>query len=144
MSRPRHKSNLLLFCSLILFGATCFAQDAPEKVEQRLTGAHGHDWIAKPIVQFLGPGDKCKEGEKYRFKSDHTVVFSQCIDSHMLTETHPWSIQSVGALDTYIKVGDTTYTLTFWDDPKGHYMKLRTRSIETKMTVDKDFKLAED
>ena len=65
----------------------------------------------------MEPGDKCRQGEKYRFKADHTVAISQCVNSQMQmqmqmqtqTQTQTWSIESADALETHIKVGDKSY-----------------------------------
>jgi hypothetical protein len=145
MLRSLSKSFSWVSCSLVLASAVCFAQASPVQIETRLAGNHGRDWIYKTVEMFMGPGDKCKQGERYRFKADHTVVISQCIDSQMHTETQTWSVESVDPLETHVKVGDTSYILRFWDTPKGHFMALRTKFMDkTKPTIDKEFQLAEE
>jgi hypothetical protein len=145
MYRSRSKSTLWLSCLLVPISAVCFAQDTNDQIEKRLAGSKGRDWVYKTIEVFMGPGDNCRQGEKYRFKADHTVVISQCINSQMHTETETWSIESVDSLETHISVGGTPYILRFWDTSKGHFMALRTKStVKTIPTSEKEFKLAEE
>jgi len=145
MFRTLSKLIVLALCYVVLANASSFAQDTAAQIETRLAGSHGRDWIYKKIVGFLGPGEKCEQGEKYRFKADHTLVITQCIDSRMHIETQDWSIESVDVLETHIKVGNNSYILRFWDTPKGHFMALRTKAIDkTQETTDKEFQLAEE
>jgi hypothetical protein len=145
MSRSCSKSTFWLSCLLVLMSTVCFAQDTNEQIEKRLAGNKGHDWIYKTVEVFMGPGDTCKQGEKYRFKADHTVVISQCINSQMHTETETWSIESADPLETHINVGGTSYILRFWETSNGHFMALRTKSmVKTVPTTEKEFKLAEE
>lgn len=145
MFRSLGKLIVLASLGLVLASFPCSAQDSVVQVENRLAGSHGHDWIYKAVVMFMGPGDKCKQGEKYRFKADHTVVITQCVNSQIHADTQSWSIESVDALETHIKVGDTSYVLRFWDAGQIHYMALRTKATgKTQPTIDKQFQLAED
>src|SRR5580704_12101002 len=95
VSRSLSKSISLIFCSLFLCSAICLGQDSPDKIEQRLAGSRGRDWVYKTVEMFMGPGNKCKQGESYRFKTDHTVVISQCVADQMHTDTQKWSIERV-------------------------------------------------
>lgn len=74
---------LPIVCCLILLATACLGQDTASQVERRLAGDRAHDWVYKTVVMFMGPGDRCQQGEKYRFKADHTVVISQCVNSKM-------------------------------------------------------------
>lgn len=145
MFRSLSKSVLWVIGCLIVISTVCAAQGTSAQIETRLAGSHGRDWIYKTVEMFMGPGDKCKQGERYRFKADHTVVISQCIDAQMHTETQTWSIDSVDPLETHIKVGSTPYILRFWDTSKGHFMALRVKAMDkTQQTTDKEFQLAEE
>lgn len=145
MFRSLIRPILPALCLLALVRSASVAQDTPAGVETRLAGSHGHDWIYQKVVMFLGPGDKCKQGEKYRFKADHTLVISQCVNSQMQTRTQTWSIESVDALETHIKVGGKSYLLMFWDSSGKHFMALRTKAtVKGDETVDKQFQRAED
>ena len=145
MLRSLIRSMGFALCFFVLSNASSLAQNTTAQVESQLAGRHGRDWVYKKIVGFMGPGEKCEQGEKYRFKADHTLVISRCVDSRMQTETQDWSIESVDALETHIKVGNSSYILRFWDTPKGHFMALRTKAIDkTQETIDKEFQLAEE
>jgi hypothetical protein len=145
MSRSLSKSVVAALFLLFLIGTVCFGQDTPDAVEKRLAGARGRDWVYKTVEMFMGPGNKCKQGESYRFKADHTVVISQCVSGLMHTDTQRWSIESVDPLETHVKVGGTSYILRFWDTPQAHFMALRTKAFDkTQPTIDKTFQLAED
>jgi hypothetical protein len=145
MSRLLSRITLWLPCLLILMSTVSTAQDTTGQIEKKLAGSKGHDWIYEKIVMFLGPGDKCKQGERYRFKADHTVVISKCVDSKLQSSTQNWSIQSVDALETHIDVAGTSYILIFWDNSNGHFMLLRTKSdVKVGATIDKQFQLAEE
>jgi hypothetical protein len=128
-----------------LVGTLCFGQDTQGQVERRLAGARGRDWVYKTVETFMGPGNKCKQGESYRFKADHTVVITQCISGSMHSDTQKWSIESIDPLETHVKVGATSYILRFWDTPQAHFMALRTKAFDkTQPTIDKTFQLAEE
>jgi hypothetical protein len=130
---------------LLLLSAVCPAQETSDQIVKRLAGTHGRDWIFTAAETFMGPGNKCKKGESYRFKADGTVVISQCISGQMQTDAEKWSIESVDALETHVKVGATSYILRFWDTPEGHFMALRTKAKDkTGKTIDKKFLLAEE
>jgi hypothetical protein len=145
MSRSLRKSVVVALCSLLVVSHICFAQDTPDQVEKRLAGTHGRDWVFKTVEMFMGPANKCKQGESYRFKADHSVVISQCVSGVMHTDTQKWSIESVDPLETHAKVGATSYILRFWDTPRAHFMALRTKTIDrAKPTLDKIFQLAEE
>jgi hypothetical protein len=145
MFRSLFRPTLLALGFLALFNSSSLAQDTAAQIEARLAGSHGRDWIYQKVVMFMGPGDKCRQGEKYRFKADHTAVISQCVNSQMHTQTETWSIESVDPLETHIKVGDKSYILRFWDSSGNHFMALRTKAMtKGDETVDKEFQLAED
>ena len=145
MSRSFRVPIVSVVCYLTLACAGSLAQDTAAQIENRLAGTHGRDWIYQKVVMFMGPGENCKQGEKYRFKADHTVAISRCVDKQMHTETQNWSIESADALETHIRVGGSSFILRFWDMPNGHFMALRTKATDkTQPTTDKEFQLAEE
>jgi hypothetical protein len=145
MSRSLSNSLVPAICLLFMLSSVCSAQDTTEQIEKRLAGPRGRDWVYKTVEMFMGPGNKCKQGESYRFKADHSLVISQCVSGVMHTDTQKWSIESVDALETHVKVGNTSYILRFWDTPQAHFMALRTKSFDkTRPTIDKTFQLAEE
>ncbi len=118
--------------------------DIAEQMEKQLAGTHGREWVLKAFTSYLGPGDKCKEGESYRFKTDHTVTISRCINGEIHDETETWLIES-DQLETRLTVGSAHYILKFSDKGKAHFMTLRKKATtKTERTEDKKFRLAED
>jgi hypothetical protein len=131
-----------LFC---LTPWTSVARVTADQVAKKLAGPHGHEWVFQKWETFLGPGNRCKRGESYRFTPDHQVTISTCVEGHVQTETKPWSIDLQDPPDTKLKIGDTLYLLILWDSPEGHFMILRTKPpVKTEPTVDKKFQLQED
>ncbi len=132
----------LLFC---LTPWNSAARDTADQIAKKLAGTHGQEWIFQKWETFLGPGNRCKGGESYRFTTDHQVTVSTCVEGHVKTETKPWSIDLQAAPDIKLKIGDTLYVLILWDSHDGHFMILRTKPpVKTEPTVDKKFQLQED
>jgi hypothetical protein len=130
-------------CGSVLFSLNCYA-DSAEQMEKRLTGTHAREWIFQKFETYMGAGNKCKQGESYRFKTDHTVIVSRCLNGEIHDQTETWSIES-DRLETRITVGDAHYILIFSDTNQGHFMLLRTKpTTKTEPTTDKRFQLAED
>jgi hypothetical protein len=129
-------------CSII---STAVGQDTEDQIAQKLMGTHGRDWVLTKWETFLGPENRCKKGQSYRFSRDHHVTTSACVDGHIQTETKTWSLDLQDALDTRLKIGDTSYILIFSDTPEGHFMTLRTKPrVKTEETVDRKFQLQEE
>jgi hypothetical protein len=133
---------------LALFGSIVVSinshADSADEMEKRLAGAHAREWVFKKFETYMGAGNKCKQGESYRFKADHTVTISRCVNGEIHDEAETWSIES-DQLETRLAIGTDHYILKFSDDNKGHFMLLRTKPrIKTEATTDKIFQLAAD
>jgi hypothetical protein len=121
------------------------AQNADAQIAKKLAGTQSHEWVFQRWETFMGPGNRCKQGESYRFTRDHQVMISTCIEGHVKTETKPWSLDTQDPMEAKIQIGETSYVLIFWDKKGGHFMTLRTKPIaKTDKTVDKDFQLLEE
>jgi hypothetical protein len=131
-----------LFCSVVF---TAVGQDTEDQIAHKLVGTHGRDWVLTKWETFLGPGNRCKKGQSYRFSRDYHVAISACVDGHIQAQTKMWSLDLNDPLDTKLKIGDTWYILIFSDRPEGHFMTLRTKPrVKTEETVDRQFELQED
>jgi hypothetical protein len=121
------------------------ATDTPEQVTRKLAGSNAREWVFKKWKTFLGAGDRCQQGESYRFTAQHRVTISTCPDGHVHKETKNWSIDTHDALDTIITIGDTSFVLVFWENKDGHFMMLRTKpKVKTDRVVQKEFQLDEE
>jgi hypothetical protein len=133
---------LILICLSCL---SAFAADSADQVTKRLAGSRVREWVFTKWETFLGPGNQCKQGESYRFKIDHHVTISTCINGKVHNDVKRWTINTGDGMDTYLKIGDISYVLKFWDTPKGHFMALRTKpKTISEPTIDKIFQLEED
>jgi len=142
-----HRLSLGVLCSIlcgsIMVSVNSYA-DSAEQMEKRLAGTHSREWIFKRFETYMGAANKCKQGESYRFKTDHTVTVSQCLNGEIHDEIEPWSIES-DQLETRLTIGARHYILKFSDTDKGHFMVLRTKpTTKTEPKTDKTFQLAED
>ena len=138
---------LLVFLVTLMHFATApvHAADSVDQITKQLSGTRSREWIFVKFETFLGPGNHCKQGEIYRFRADHHVTISRCINGQVQDQILDWTISSQDALDTWIKIGDDSYLLKFWDTAQGHFMALRTRpNVKTEDVVDKTFQLGED
>lgn len=136
--------QLMLFALMLVFSSTALAANSKDELEKRLAGTQAREWVFQKFDTFMSAGKKCRRGESYRFKADHTVTISRCFAGEVQEETMQWSIEG-DALETRAKLGPTWYLLKFWDTRKGHFMMLRTKTFtKTEETVDKTFRLAED
>ena len=135
---------LSCFVFVIALGSRAFADQASDQAA-KLAGSHAKEWVFKKWETLMGPGNRCKAGESYRFKADGSVIISNCVDGQTHNETLPWAIESADALETHVKVGNTSYVLKFWDNATGHFMMLRIMGqSKTDLTKDKIFQLAEE
>lgn len=144
---PRLSRWFAYLVFLFLFATSSskvFADQAADEAA-KLTGTKAREWVFKKWETFMGPGDKCKSGESYRFKIDHSVVISNCVSGTVQTETQHWDIESATAAETHVKIGSKSYILKFWQESKGQFMMLRTmgQSI-VDPTKDMVFQLSED
>jgi hypothetical protein len=137
--------RLLTSVLICLSYISASAADSPDHLAKQLAGASAREWVFKKFETFLGPGNQCKQGESYRFKTDHHVTISTCVNGRVHNEIKPWSIDVQDPLDPRLKIGDLSYILKFWDTSQGHFMALRTKpKTITEPTVDKTFQLEED
>lgn len=141
---PRWLNCFLCLVVVTAFGSCAYADPASDQAA-KLAGTHAKEWVFKKWETLMGPGNRCKAGESYRFKADGSVVISSCVDGQTHTETQPWAIESADDLETHVKVGTTSYILKFWDNATGHFMMLRIMGqSKVDPTKDKIFQLAED
>jgi hypothetical protein len=143
MHRPALRSvqSTLVLLSFLVSPIPSSA-DSSDHIVKQLCGTRAREWVFKRLDSFLGPGNKCTQGETYRFSIKHDVTITTCVNGEIHTETKQWSIDTADPLDTHITVGDISYILLFEDSSQGHFMILRTKStIKTHPTVDKRFQL---
>jgi hypothetical protein len=118
--------------------------DSADQIVKHLCGTQSREWVFERLDPFLGPGNRCKQGETYRFYVKHHLTITTCVNGEIHTETKEWVIDTTDPLDTRLKIGDVSYILLFEDSSQGHFMILRTKStIKTQPTVDKRFQLGE-
>lgn len=146
MYRPAVRAMSLLLVVLTLFISPVVSPaDSPQQIVKRLCGTRSREWVFKRLDTFLGPGNRCRQGETYRFDVHNHVIITTCVNGEIRTETKDWAIYTTDPLDTYIKIGDVSYILLFEDSAQGHFMILRTKSaIKTQPTVDKRFQLGDE
>lgn len=144
MSRLLAVISSLILSGLIIASSFSARAQSADEMEKQLAGTHAREWVFKKFETYMSSGQKCKQGESYRFKTDHTVTISRCIDGETRDETEHWSIES-DQLETRLTIGSAHYILKFWDSGRGHFMVLRTKATtKTEPTKDKTFQLAED
>jgi hypothetical protein len=135
---------LLCFAFVTSVGPSADADSASDQAA-KLAGSHAREWVFKRWETMMGPGNRCKAGESYRFKADGSVAISSCVGGQTRTQTQPWAIESADALETHVKIGATSYILKFWENATGHFMMLRIMGqTQVDPTKDKIFQLAED
>lgn len=135
-----------LFWPILLFvsSSTLFSADSADQIAKRLAGVESREWVFKRFETFMGAGNRCRQGESYRFKADHSVIISRCVNGEVHDETQQWSIETE-ELDTRLKIGGVDYVLKFWNTSQGHFMMLRKKSrTKIEPTWQKTFQLAEE
>lgn len=134
---------VLLLVFSLLPNSSMFGADL-DSAEKQLAGTQAREWILKRWVPFMGAGKRCKQGESYRFRADHTVTISNCVDGVVHDETEQWSIEG-NELDTRLTVGVHHYFLKFWQTSKGHFMMLQDRPhTMRKRTTEMIFERAQE
>jgi len=136
--------QLMFFALMLVFSSAALGANSTDQLEKQLAGTQAREWVFQKFDTYMSAGKKCKQGESYRFKADHSVTISRCADGQAQEETMQWSIDS-DPLETRLKLGSRSYILKFWNTPKGHFMMLRTKATtKAEETVDKTFRLAEE
>ena|SRR5713101_10149513 len=88
------------WCSVSVFmflGAVgTVATDTPEQVTRKLAGSNAREWVFKKWKTFLGAGDRCQQGESYRFTAQHQgpapmVTFIKRLRIGRLIRTTRWT-----------------------------------------------------
>lgn len=135
-------TGLVLIC---FYSIGAFAAAPGDQAAKQLAGTRAREWVYKRFETFMGAGNKCKQGESYRFAVDQRVTIETCVDGEVHTQIKRWSIDASDPLDVLLAIGDTSYVLLFQDSAQGHFMILRTKP-KTKLepVVDKNFRLAEE
>jgi len=130
---------------VIWTSASAFAADNDASVQ--LTGGSSREWVYRRVVNMMGADDACKAGEAYTFSKDGTLTVRQCVNQHLLTMHHKWSVTSAENGDTILAIDEEpSYVLLFSSDRTGgHFMHLRTKNKrQTEPVVDKVFELNEE
>ncbi|WP_159981309.1 MULTISPECIES: hypothetical protein [unclassified Novosphingobium] len=88
-------------------------------------------WVYRETLSFRGDTE-CTQGENWRFRSGGRLDVVRCIDGHLVSSAHRWSIRSASPIDLDMDVtgGDSdrfpflgTYRLLFRDDGKAMVLR---------------------
>jgi hypothetical protein len=129
------------------FGTELHAQleDTLAAARKTLTGPATREWVFKQIEVFMGPGNRCAQGEALRFLADSKVEIESCVNGHMNDQTENWTLRSNGVLDPILSYAGADYELTFSDSGRKHFMRLRKRGVDrTDPAFDRLYRLSED
>src|SRR5260370_28089423 len=101
--------QLMFFAVILVFTSTAIAANSTDQLEKQLAGMKAREWVFARFDMFMSTS-KCKQGESYRFKADHSVTISSCVDGKVQEETLQWPVAS-DRLETRLKIGSTSYIL---------------------------------
>ena len=131
----------------IALAALCLmaqVQDPLATIRATLTGPTEREWVFKQIQVFMGPGDRCEQGEALRFLADRTVVIESCVNKQMTERRAPWTLRPNGVLDPILTFDGAEYELLFSNKDGKHSMRLRKRGAsKVDPASDKVYRLAE-
>jgi hypothetical protein len=141
----KYISVTVVVCALaavnFAFIEASFAEEDLSTIEQKLTGGTSRDWVFKQMRRTMGSSDECTQGVVYRFASDHKLVDEQCVNGHIKSETHTWSLERQGPLDVILKIDSKPFVLLFKEEGNALLMRIRQRSAsKTEPTVDREFR----
>lgn len=112
---------------LLLFSFDMVAAQSESELITKLTKNNSKTWIFEKIVTTMG--SKCIQGEKWVFSKDNKISKFKCESGEWLIQQFTWSLKKESALDVSLKVGETTYTLTFLPRlPRSTRDRMRLRS----------------
>jgi hypothetical protein len=135
--------QLLIFVCILY--STIFAGDSADQVTMNLAGSDSREWVFAKMEMFMSSEHKCRKGESYRFRTDHQVIITTCLDGHIQTQNEHWSIEEGDDPETHIRIGDAAYVVKFWSSRRGRFMMLRIKpATKVEPTRDKVFRLEED
>jgi hypothetical protein len=134
-------------CLGMLIATPAVAHAADNDVSGQLTGTSSREWVYRRIVSMMGSGDACTEGEVYTFSKNGILTIRLCVDHHLTSTQHKWTLTSAPNGDSVLSIdGTTTYVLLFSSDKSSNrFMHLRTKNIaQTEPVIDKVFELNEE
>src|SRR5690348_6353051 len=85
--------QLMFFALVLVFSSAAISANSTDQLEKQLAGAKAREWVFERFEMFMS-NSKCKRGESYRFKADHTVTISSCVDGNIHEEVLQWSLAS--------------------------------------------------
>jgi hypothetical protein len=115
-----------------------------DEMQQILTGEKSRSWVYERTDVKQGTSDECKQGDIYRFATNHFVVWEHCESGHIKEDQQRWTLTQEGH-DAILTINDKRYTVLFKQAPTGWLMKLRTPSdSKTVPTIDKEYYYKEE
>lgn len=98
--------------SLCLIVTPASAQDKiltdPKAAKDEISGK---DWIAQAVKAPLG-GTSCEQGRRYRFRSNGTAKFDNCVDGTWVIQEISWSISGGGIYMLNMVLDEIAYEAT--------------------------------
>lgn len=108
-----------------------------------LTGPVARQWVFAQFDVFMGPGERCQQGDALRFLASGQVQVELCQGGQVTVRSVPWTLQSNGALDPILNFDGKSFLLIFDDHGTKHYMTLRQRGAsQVDRTVDREYLLS--
>jgi hypothetical protein len=135
--------------SALSLAVTAFAQpvESVAAAGAKLAGQAGNEWVFTKVIVFMGPGNRCSQGEALRFLPTRQVVIEECEAGVMSRRPVAWSLAPNGPLDPMLSFDGKTYLVSFRTDAAHHanYMRLRLRgATATDLTTDREYRLSDD
>lgn len=119
------------------------ADPALAAIAAKLTGDSTRTWVLVALQVFLGPGDRCKKGEVYRFSSDKTLEIDRCENGRLKVVKDHWFLTRKGPIDVELHYGPNWGLVLFGAD--GRTMRLQQVTADKlHPTHNEDFSLSED
>ena len=145
-----HNKALAAVVSSVLFTSVAVTgtptADPLASARSALTGTHTREWVYTQIIVFMGPGNRCQQGEALQFiASTQQVVIESCVAGKMNSRSTSWTLRGNGPLDPILSFDGKDYLLTFHDEGNKHYMRLRQPGpSKIDETLDRQYRLSQD
>jgi hypothetical protein len=90
---------------LLLVTQPAFADTREDTARKALVGDNGKAWVHVAIRVFMGPDEKCSQGEVWTFRPEHVVDIRQCTDGKLTSQSTTWRLHSISSLDMGLEIG---------------------------------------
>ena len=107
------KSILTILVFALVAASQARAGDSLAVARTALAGPPSREWVRFSIVAWMGPGDRCEQGDVLLFRANTEVVIESCVAGIMRRTTVPWTLRENGALDPILSFGGKSYLVSF-------------------------------